>query len=1698
MGAPELKPEKVPKERRTDHSGSSFEAWVRSLEAAGLTFDSVTRRWNLLHGTRNHGKAIQLEKLVLIYRRSQILSEQVTYKLDLHRWRKMTQNAAKEIFGPRTRTELHNDFNHGQPDGVWLVLEFTRPNSRETSMGYSHLFDNQQFQTGFLALKITMQMAPAGFHLSINDVAGLGYSPPSAWDNMHAFIRRSLGLPGVARLARVTVQKSEKKDGNEAGNEDRKETLELSIGITELIGIKEPDYEPMIQRALEESAQENRHALANAQPVLNSSGNLIWTAATSANYENTNPGGMTRSQIGDAQASRSRQPVTLKKAKELIPPIDGVTLEGISQMIRGLSLTWPSFESSSIATTILSEILGDCWASQAPSLEGNIDPFKLAKTAWERAGSMRANQLRMLRKIAVAARSHGRFGEERKALCELIQFEKRRDVLAGAMVRITQISMDGSDEKATELDVEKLLFDVASMAPRDEQVNFSCFNQMVESGLFPAAIHLGNELLNDPIRIQSARAKAEIAITMSRLSASEMQDEQKAIAYLNYAKTLDPSSTMVMSEIAAFAARTNNRELEADALFLLADTFYSNGAGANQSTSDFEAIAAENSLRALLINTTTSVSDAKKQRENPLDTTRTLTLLTRPFEPERTIPASLMQWLGVLGALLNRSDFQILRPTIVRTFIRISNHGNDQRNVTDDPDTIARLAFGLVNPMDVSEGKEILAAATRLLSHWAGGALNSGMSITGAYVELLEKIAINPEHTDWMTKYAPELFSFLEPQLKVPIISKALETATIRNTGWLCLVVDQTISSHPLQIDPPKDGSIFSNLDQLARLSFAATDAAVIQSDSVRAKEILFRAITRSEDLLYVFLGAFEAESAGARREFLLEALVGATVHALDGGIGIPILNSRIRSLILRFRPEFRSSKKEINDAVGKVLFDSICLDGQSMPLDESEIDFLLNRGSLNGPPEILQCLVHQASVDDNPSRASELFKICLDHVILELNDEAHASRIITAWLIRLKPKQSPSLEINELTGNTKNKLDDLAAELIQLLKELDQKLAESLLEQLGNMGFINLSDPVPAIAGACRNEKFETARNMFRRALAGATGSEGDLAIRLYQALEQMDFKPGLKKPDKNSIISLLLDWYGDPSNSGIVPIELALLASQHMNDRHRARSTIEKIQSSLDIDSPEENRLWIPYYMLLSETGTKEEVDRQLDKILPKLRQNPGLLSSYPFTVESLEAERWSGTAESETIPASPAAVELSMSFELLDNVDEGITLDAPDLTPPPLLLADPTPELSEPAGATAEPVEFETSIEILTDAPLQPEPIMTIEEEVEAVQDTEAEAKVDSPPTHETLKENIEVPLAKMPILIPTQSGTDWRAAVRHRKLTHESTAQIFDTEMPNKIEKHVALQAVAAMRGESHVLDRWDWRVWRKPHEYGYSRQGKNRFPAGLSPRIMKTPAFRLLMRAAPLLAMCFPERFTLKGLAKSLKLSLRQIEAKRQRLNWTTGIAGHAGFGFHSKLFSERGLCLFALQGLGPEIFYDAASSSIYIDDSFFARKPPTHLYHRIMFLLYSIRTQFYPLLNLTPETQILAELNKLKAVMDRGPIAVFAAQAKITDSRMAKFMKTADFEEFKQLFSRSGELNGDDIKDSCKSMQQYVWRLLLADSLDLTGIIEAMLDVDLLLPGSVKPGEILLMSSQVDPLINFALALKLEEPSIET
>ncbi len=1670
MGAPNLKSGRPPEDRQGHSPSDSFESWARSLEAAGLTFDASTKRWNILQGRRNQERVLRLNSLALIYRRSHILAEQVSYKINLQRWAKLTQNAAKEIFGPRTRAELHTDIKSGRPDCAWMVLEFTRPDSRDASMGYSHLFDYRHFQSGFLVIRIKFQIAPAGFNLKIQEIAQMGYLPPETRPRITRFMRRSLGLGGVARMAPLDADA--KKD----------DSLDFVVPVAELLHTSEVEAANKIQAALNDPKVHENSNLSKIQGNLDGGGDLVWEflfsgqqdslAATKSTQGSIEKNAinvkqeMVRPELGLAPFSPTLE--LSAKARILLNekrPADA--LEVISSMVRSLHLEWPFFESSNIAVTMLSEILGDCWAAQPVGVEDGMDPFYRAKSAWERAAGIRANGLRIQRKIAYAARTHGHRKDEIKALQEIIKTEKRKKDLARSMLRLAQIGQDGSTNDDVEIASEQLVLDAAGLASDDELVNFACFQQMVVSGNFQAAWDFGRTIFNDPNKLHSPIPRAEVANTLGHISASEMGDDASALHFFREARREDPSSTKPLRGLAAIGARKNDIYIEIEALFELVDVLFDK---AQLPEPDDKEIKYEITATALRILEIALAGSQLERTEILVDTNRVLALLSRSFLNQITSVSHANQWLLALEQLANRSDFTVLRTAVVRAFLQLSVPEDGPRPPRLHPGSVVRLVGSLITLTDLAEGKLILAAATHSLS---GQRMSDGAVLPACdkLLSLIETLTLSHEHSEWMMIHGPEVFRILHLEPKIKILVQALSTTGIADKSWLQSIVSETILSHPplsALADSPAD---LSQMTGLLKLILAGTEASFLRDDIQNATNLVFLALSTFPDVANVLLDTFYEEGSGNHRAFLLRAVAGSVIRCISKGVATPFLNSRFRSLILTIQSEFHVTPGNSAHDVASLLFASICRDGQETPLDEIEIEFILRPDITRKTPELLDCLLHQAMAHENNARASELYKICLDHAVLELHDEIFAARIIECWLARLQPRGILHTKTEEKVASSAETIDRLSIELIDLLKQLDPNAAESISNQLGNAGFIQPNDPISAIAGAYQSQKYGVARSLFKRSVIAAPGSRAEMAIRLFHALESLDFRAGFKKLGKSGIVEILLEWYGDPASGGGIPVTLALLAAKHLDDRRHARAVIEKLQSELISNHLEDQRLWIPLYMLLIETGSKAEVDQYLDMILPGLKRNPDLLSDFPFTVESLVAERLTPTMQGTA--SEVRAAEPEMILDVFQSVPEN-----EEAIPGPQSI-DLAFDIFEPEVAPA------VEITVVPEPEAEAAPAM----EITMVPEPEAEA---APAMEITM---VPEPSPSEVVLPPPPQANDlldWRTAVRNRRLGPGLTLKLLETEMPNKIEKHLALQAVALMRGETQILERWDWRVWRKPHEYAYSRQGKDRFPPGLSPRIMKTPTFKLLLQAAPLLARSFPERFTIHGLAKSLGTSGRKIESKRQRLDWSTGLAGYAGFGYHAKVFTERGLQLFSLQGLGPQVFYDATSSTIYIDDAFFARKPPTHLYHRVMYLLYSVRTQFHALLNLHPETQILAELNKLKSVMDRGPLAIFAAKAKLSDSRMAKVMKPQDFEEFKLLFSRVGPLNGDEISDAAKSMQQYLWRLLLADSLDLTGIIEAMLDLDLMLPGSVKPGEILLMSAQVDPLINFALALNLE------
>ncbi len=613
---------------------------------------------------------------------------------------------------------------------------------------------------------------------------------------------------------------------------------------------------------------------------------------------------------------------------------------------------------------------------------------------------------------------------------------------------------------------------------------------------------------------------------------------------------------------------------------------------------------------------------------------------------------------------------------------------------------------------------------------------------------------------------------------------------------------------------------------------------------------------------------------------------------------------------------------------------------------------------------------------------------------------------------------------------------------------------------------------------------------------------------------------------------------------------LTLSLLCAEFLND---AGKKVEILKTTAE-RYPDEKRLWIPLYLALAEMNDHPSTIRHLEAIIPHLQENQDILIDYPFTIESLESElkRLRGSVEinqlldlddlsppdglpspaeplkifdeeishdSGTVPALgiltsspqpdelPAQVftqhETTNDFEALktDELSFSMGLE-PEIKNDKLMLANPVLDHQpEPLAESKTELPHAYVADASDPTPIDPPEIAAMDDtlmptasaapSVIALEPGPKFVQSDSQ-APEPVAFAIHAPIQPPPI-VPVPDGLDWKTAVRERKLPPGILQRMLDKPFADKIEKHLALQAIAVMRGEVYLLDKWDWRVWRKAHEYGYSRSGKSRFPQGLSPRVMKTQEFKLLLRAGSPLARAFPDRFTIDGLAKTVRLKPAQVMAKRQRLDWSTGLAGYAGFSHHANAFKATGLEVYSIQGLGPQIFYEMKQQVIYVDDAYFARKPPSHFYHRIMFVLYALKMQFYFLLNLNVEQHIYTELEKFRVIVTKGGLQALAAKIKLTDSKLARAMTPADYDEIKLMIERTSTISVDEISDSLKAMQQYIWRLMLADSVNLVGILEAMLDIDLALPGSVKENEVLLMSPQVDPLLNFALAMNLRD-----
>ena len=340
------------------------------------------------------------------------------------------------------------------------------------------------------------------------------------------------------------------------------------------------------------------------------------------------------------------------------------------------------------------------------------------------------------------------------------------------------------------------------------------------------------------------------------------------------------------------------------------------------------------------------------------------------------------------------------------------------------------------------------------------------------------------------------------------------------------------------------------------------------------------------------------------------------------------------------------------------------------------------------------------------------------------------------------------------------------------------------------------------------------------------------------------------------------------------------------------------------------------------------------------------------------------------------------------------------------------------------------------------------------------------------------------------VGTEGGeSDWRLAVIKGDFNADLIGRLLQQAFASEIEKHLAIQCVALVGGTCDRLSNWHWRVWRKPDEFGYPLIGKDRFPAQVSPPILHSTLHKFIIMATPILVKVFRDRFSLTYLQKKLSLSAAQLNKLRKPLVWDKSLLKDVGLHLFAERLAGQKFQLFSLNGLGGDLFYDGLRRSIYLDEVYFRKVPPSHLFHRLLGMVWSIRVHYFVPLALDPQKEIIPFLGRLHGHMNMQGFSKLKSQLS-GGSTLDKELQGTDLRPLRDVHEKLGMPTDEQVLQLWEAMQTHLYRMLMAETLDAIGLFESLVNDDLLRPNALKHSEIYQRSTYSKGLIEFITKIK--------
>jgi hypothetical protein len=432
----------------------------------------------------------------------------------------------------------------------------------------------------------------------------------------------------------------------------------------------------------------------------------------------------------------------------------------------------------------------------------------------------------------------------------------------------------------------------------------------------------------------------------------------------------------------------------------------------------------------------------------------------------------------------------------------------------------------------------------------------------------------------------------------------------------------------------------------------------------------------------------------------------------------------------------------------------------------------------------------------------------------------------------------------------------------------------------------------------------------------------------------------------------------------------------------------------------------------------------------------------------------------------------------------------MDMPMPTPPPLVEAQPQEAYSVPVLADEEDADEPPLATVVAPRPELTGPKNTLIRPRESLEATSLNRD-------ETLR--LETPVMPHAAdrderLQITFEPEEWRLVAAQGRARDGLCEWLLANPLPDKTEQHIAVQTAAVFEENVHLLEAWPYKVWRQPGDFFYDlkwtdRMGREMFHPGI-----KSPLARLLKTLHPIIVQQFASHMNIKGIAERLKVRSDELQKIRRQLEWKDEVIQRCGLRFYVKFLVENNYQLFHMAKLEDRFQFDFEKREIYIDREYYLGVPPTHLFHRLAFLIRAVSVDYYPYLHLSPSNDLFPFLMKCRRSLEQNRVDNFKRMLGMEKDALKLMLSQADRDYLEQLFVEVGPLSPDKITKIIGVYVDQIYRLNMAESLDLVGVIESISNMNLL-TDRISPLALVNQSASIRTLIAFTADLKFQHKS---